>query len=308
MARNGEGAVILQMLTQEARAASTYRTLERGFSGWCKYADEQHAPRMPPQQATLLRYIGSLVITRANLGALSAAMGGVSFAAKICGQEMPQCSQIAVLMQAARRRFAHAVKKAAVLKLHHVRQLIEALFASGVETDARLGLTLGLTVYAGARWGDADECIFEEMIIVPGKGLRVSPMQRKNAQPGQQTKAVKELYVASGAFVSLVKQARKTFGWYTGEITGCCYSTFVDRLRKSLVRHCDFSEKQAGRVTAHSGRRTMATEARKAKVPDHLIEQAAGVVTPGWASVYAEVQEEDRWEVSRILQEEAALT
>ena len=48
----------------------------------------------------------------------------------------------------------------------------------------------------------------------------------------------------------------------------------------------------------------MATESRIAGIPDHLIEQAAGVVTPGWASVYAEVQEDDEWEVSRIMQEE----
>ena len=53
---------------------------------------------MPPKRGTLLRYIGSLVTTRANLGALSAAMSGVAFATKICGQDMPQCSQISVLL------------------------------------------------------------------------------------------------------------------------------------------------------------------------------------------------------------------
>ena len=157
----------------------------------------------------------------------------VVFATKICGQTIPASGQLMVLMQAARRRFASTAKKAAGLEMNVVRELLEVLLRSAEEEDARLGLVLGLTVYAGARWDDVNECTFEECFIIPGKGLRASPRKRKNIQPGDEKKVkpVRELYVAQGPFVAMAKEARGRFGWYTGPLPGCCYSTFVAGLR-----------------------------------------------------------------------------
>jgi hypothetical protein len=296
------------MLCHGARAKATYRAHVRGFDQWVTFATDNDCRVMPPREQDIFAFVAGIACERKNLGALTVALAALKFACMACGKSMPKSDRIALLVQAARRQWVDEIKKAPVLPPDLLRKTMEGLMnADATDKEARVALALGLGCFGGARWNDIDQSNFEKSVVLSDLGMEITPTSRKNHKKGDRKRlpATKTMYIAKGSFTSWFRRARARYDWAAGPIAYGVYGTFLSHLRKALQGHGGLTAEQARKFSSHSMRRMMATEGRRAGAEEHQLEEAAGVSTGGWASVYAETSVEERFAVSALIQEVA---
>ena len=90
-------------------------------------------------------------------------------------------------------------------------------------------------------------------------------------------------------------------GNHAGLQCNMLYKDFVARLRAALVSCCGLSNDDAREYSTHGIRAGAATTLVKARVPEHIIKDRAGVVAADWIECYDRVELARRLECSRAL-------